>query len=175
MSRSKVTRKLRLVKPDSVYGSRLLSKLVCCMMHEGKRLVAIKLVYGAISAIIGDARKAYKEANPECKEIDDSVVVVWLLENIFSNIAPAVEVRPRRVGGANYQIPFPTSPKRALSLSMRWITQGARLRKERGMLRKLAGEMLDALHGRGEAMKKKEMVAKVAIANKAFAHYANVG
>lgn len=175
MSRSKVARKIRIVKPDPVYGSRLLSKLICCVMHEGCRTVAAKLVYGAIENIMDSIRKEYKEVHPGSADLSDHKVVVWLLESVFSNIAPSVEVRPRRVGGSNYQIPFPTNPKRALTLSMRWITQGARNRKERGMVRKLSGEMMDAFHGRGEAMKKKEMVAKVAIANKAFAHYANVG
>jgi len=154
MSRKKSNFK-RDVLPDPKYGSELISKYINMVMKSGKKSVAEKIVYGAMAQI---AKK--EEGN-----------VIELTEQALEKVKPMVEVKSRRVGGATYQVPVEVRPRRQMALAMRWTIEAARKRGEANMPLKLAGEMMDALHDRGAAMKKREEVHKMAEANKAFAHY----
>jgi len=145
----------REVLPDPKYGSRLIAKFINIMMLRGKKSVAERIMYGALSAIEDRAKqeglKVFKTA--------------------IENVKPAVEVKSRRVGGSTYQVPVEVRPERRTSLAMRWVIGAARRRPERSMAEKLAGELLDAANSRGTAVKKREDTHKMAEANKAFAHY----
>ena len=154
MSRKKSNFK-RNVLPDPKYGSELISKYINMVMKSGKKSVAEKIVYGAMEQI------AQKEKGD----------VVELTQAALEKVKPMVEVKSRRVGGATYQVPVEVRPRRQMALAMRWTIEAARKRGEANMPLKLAGEMMDALHDRGAAMKKREEVHKMAEANKAFAHY----
>jgi small subunit ribosomal protein S7 len=140
---------------DPVYGSDLVEKFICTMMWEGKKSTAQRVFYGAMDQITkktaGDALVVFKKA--------------------LENIKPLVEVKTRRVGGANYQVPVEVNPFRRQSLAIRWLLQYSRERAGRTMIDKLADELIDASNSRGGAMKKKEDVHRMAEANKAFAHY----
>lgn len=143
--------------PDSVYNSFTVAKFINNIMLDGKKEMARKIVYGAFDIM--------KEKEPE-KE------VLEVFEAALKNAGPSTEVRSRRVGGANYQVPVPVRPERQLALAMRWIINGARSKKGKDMKFFLADELLLAAAGEGEAVKKKENVHKMAEANKAFAHFA---
>ena len=145
----------REVLPDPKFGSELISKFINMVMVDGKKSVAEKIVYGAIDAVV-----AKEKGEP-----------VELTEAALGKVKPMVEVKSRRVGGATYQVPVEVRSKRQMALAMRWLIDAARKRGEDGMSARLAGEMADALHGRGAAMKKREDTHKMAEANKAFAHY----
>ena len=154
MSRKKSNFK-RDVLPDPKFGSELISKYINMVMKSGKKSVAEKIVYGAMDQIAA-------------KEQGD---VVELTQQALEKVKPMVEVKSRRVGGATYQVPVEVRPRRQMALAMRWTIEAARKRGEANMPLKLAGEMMDALHDRGAAMKRREEVHKMAEANKAFAHY----
>ena len=154
MSRKKSNFK-REVLPDPKFGSELISKYINMVMESGKKSVAEKIVYGAMEKI------AEKEKGD----------VVELTQAALEKVKPMVEVKSRRVGGATYQVPVEVRPRRQMALAMRWIIEAARKRGEANMPSKLAAEMLDALHDRGSAMKRREEVHRMAEANKAFAHY----
>ena len=145
----------RTTPPDSVYGSDLVQKFICSMMWDGKRSNAQRIFYGAMDQIAqktnDDALKIFKKA--------------------VENVKPVLEVKTRRVGGANYQVPVEVNPFRRQSLAIRWLIQYARDRAGRTMTDKLAEELMDAANAKGGAMKKKEDVHRMAEANKAFAHY----
>jgi small subunit ribosomal protein S7 len=145
----------REVLPDPKYGSRLVAKFVNIMMIQGKKSVAERIMYDALTSVEDrskqEALKMFKAA--------------------IDNVKPAVEVKSRRVGGSTYQVPVEVRPERRTSLSMRWIIGAARRRPERSMAEKLAAELLDAANNRGTAVKKREDTHKMAEANKAFAHY----
>ena len=145
----------REVLPDPVYGSILVTKLVNSVMLDGKKGVAQKVVYAAFDQI--------KEKN----EKDPVEVFTQAMENIM----PSLEVKARRVGGANYQVPMEVRPARRQTLGLRWLTAYARKRSERTMAERLAGEILDAANNTGAAVKKRDEVHKAAEANKAFAHF----
>lgn len=145
----------RKIKADPKYSSTLVAKFINCIMHDGKRSVAEKLVYDSFD-IIG--KKA--EENP-----------LKVFEQAMDNVRPAIEVRSRRVGGSTYQIPTEIRPSRRTALAIRWIIGFSRKRTEKGMAAKLAGELLDAASRRGTSVKKKEDTHKMAEANKAFAHF----
>lgn len=145
----------RVVDPDPKYNDRLVSKFVNIVMQRGKKSVAERIVYGAFATI-------------EDKAKDDPLKI---FKKALDNVRPAVEVKSRRVGGANYQVPVEVAPDRRLALAFRWLRDSARARGERDMCRRLAGELLDAAEGRGGAFKKREDTHKMAEANKAFAHY----
>ena len=145
----------RDVLPDSVYGSDLVQKFINSMMWDGKRSVAQRIFYGAMD-IIGQ------------KTNDDPVKT---FKKAVENVKPVLEVKTRRVGGANYQVPVEVNPFRRKSLAIRWLLLYARTRGGKTMTDKLADELLDAANSRGGAMKKKEDVHRMAEANKAFAHY----
>ncbi len=140
---------------DSVFGSDLVQKFINSMMWDGKRSTAQRIFYGAMDQIgqktNGDPLKIFKKA--------------------VENVKPVLEVKTRRVGGANYQVPVEVNPFRRQSLAIRWLLLYARTRSRQNMTDKLAEELLDAANGRGGAMKKKEDVHRMAEANKAFAHY----
>jgi len=154
MSRKKSNFK-RDVLPDPKFGSVLISKYINMVMKSGKKSVAEKIVYGAMDKM---TEKESGEA-------------VELTQQALEKVKPMVEVKSRRVGGATYQVPVEVRPQRQMALAMRWLIDAARKRGEADMPSKLAGEMLDALHDRGAAMKRREEVHKMAEANRAFAHY----
>jgi small subunit ribosomal protein S7 len=145
----------REVNPDPVYGSTLVTKFVNSMMWDGKKSTAEGIFYDALQKVGekgGDEpMKIFKKAVENCK--------------------PVLEVKSRRVGGANYQVPVEVNADRRTSLAIRWLLTYARGRGEKGMTDKLTNELLDAANGRGAAIKKKEDVHRMAEANKAFAHY----
>ncbi|MEW6192192.1 MAG: 30S ribosomal protein S7 [Bacillota bacterium] len=145
----------REVLPDPVYQSRLVTKLVNQVMLKGKKSVAEKICYGAFEIIREKTGK-----NP-----------LEVFEQAMKNVMPVLEVKARRVGGANYQVPIEVRPVRRQTLAIRWITNFARQRAGKSMEEKLAAEILDAAQGVGGAVKKKEDTHRMAEANKAFAHY----
>ncbi len=148
----------RKITPDPKYRSTAIAKLINYVMRRGKKTVAQKVVYGAFEEIQ--------------KKGDDPLAV---FDAALKNVGPILEVRPRRVGGANYQIPFPVAQDRRQTLAMRWLIDAARGRKGRPMHERLMGELYDAAKGEGGAMKKKMDVQRMAEANKAFAHFARYG
>ena len=145
----------REVLPDPVYNSKLVSKLVNSIMLDGKKGVAQKIVYDAFDIV---KEKTGKEP-------------LEVYEQAMENIMPLLEVKARRVGGSNYQVPMEVRPARRQTLGLRWRTAYARNRSERTMKERLANEILDAVNNQGGAVKKKEDTHKMAEANKAFAHY----
>ncbi len=145
----------REILPDPKFGSQDVSKFVNVLMTRGKKSVAERILYGALSQI-------------ESKSGKDPLEVFLQAVN---NVKPMVEVKSRRVGGANYQVPVEVRPIRRAALAMRWLRESARKRAEKSMGQRLAGELLEAAEGRGGAIKKREEVHRMAEANKAFAHY----
>ena len=145
----------REVLPDPLYNSVLVTKLINSIMLDGKKGVAQKVVYGAFDII------------KEKTDKDPLDVFTTALENIM----PVLEVKARRVGGSTYQVPMEVRPERRETLGLRWLTTYARARSERTMRERLAGEIMDAVNGNGNACKKREDTHKMAEANKAFAHY----
>ena len=145
----------REILPDPIYGSVLVTKLVNSIMLDGKKGVAQKVVYGAFQIVEEKTGKSGLEA----------------FQTAMENIMPAVEVKTRRVGGANYQVPIEVKPERRQALALRWLTMFSRKRGEKTMEDKLANEIMDAANGTGSAVKRKEDMHKMADANKAFAHY----
>jgi small subunit ribosomal protein S7 len=140
---------------DPVYDSPLVDKFICSMMWEGKKSTAQRAFYGAMDQVA-------KKTNDDALKIFNKAV---------ENVKPLLEVKTRRVGGANYQVPVEVNPFRRQSLAIRWLLQYSRERSGRTMVDKLADELIDASNSRGGAMKKKEDVHRMAEANKAFAHY----
>ena len=145
----------REVLPDPVYDSVVVAKLINSIMLDGKKGTAQKIVYNAFDQI----RETTGEEPME------------VFEKAMNNIMPVLEVKARRVGGANYQVPMPVREERRQTLALRWLTQYTRARGEKTMSDKLAKELMDAAEGNGASVKKKEDVHKMAEANKAFAHY----
>ncbi|HEY9037209.1 MAG TPA: 30S ribosomal protein S7 [Pseudomonadales bacterium] len=154
MPRRRVVAK-REVLPDPKYGSITLAKFVNHIMVDGKKSVAEKIVYGALGAV-----QERLKGDP-----------VAVFEQALENVAPVVEVKSRRVGGATYQVPVEVRPSRRAALAMRWLVEYARARGEKSMPQRLAGELMDAAQGKGGAVKKREDVHRMAEANKAFSHY----
>jgi len=145
------------LNPDLVYKSVKVSKFVNYVMEKGKKTIARKIVYNMFDVI---------------KEITKTENPLEVFELALSNTAPNVEVRSKRVGGANYQVPVEVRPERRAALSMKWIIDAARSKKGAPMHKKLADEVISASKGEGEAVRKKENTLKMAEANKAFAHFA---
>jgi len=150
-------RKKPVILPDSVYNSVKVTKLVNYIMEGGKKNAARDIVYGAFEEI----KKKEEGADP-----------IEVFETALRNTQPAMEVRSRRVGGANYQVPREVRPERQLALALRWIVSSARARKGMPMEKRLAEELLLASKKEGEAVKRRENVEKMAESNKAFAHFA---
>ena len=147
---------VREVAPDPIFGSTLVEKFVNSLMWEGRKAVAQRVFYAAMN------RVGEKSGGEESLKIFKKAV---------ENCKPMLEVKTRRVGGANYQVPIEVGPDRRTSLAIRWLVSYARGRGEKGMIDKLTNELLDASNGKGAAIKKKEDVHRMAEANKAFAHY----
>ncbi|MDC1436616.1 30S ribosomal protein S7 [Gammaproteobacteria bacterium] len=154
MPRRRVVAK-REILPDPKFGNKILAKFMNHVMVDGKKSVAEKIVYGALDVV---TEKAGTEA-------------LETFETALDNIAPLVEVKSRRVGGATYQVPVEVRPERRNALAMRWLVEHSRKRGEKSMALRLAGEIMDASQGRGSAVKKREDVHRMAEANKAFSHY----
>ena len=154
MPRRRVAAK-REVLPDPKFGNQTLAKFMNHVMVSGKKSVAERIVYGALD-IVGERSKA----DP-----------VEIFEQALENVAPLVEVKSRRVGGATYQVPVEVRPSRRTALAMRWLVDYARGRGEKSMPARLAGELLDASQNKGGAVKKREDVHRMAEANKAFSHF----
>jgi small subunit ribosomal protein S7 len=145
----------REILPDPKFKSMEIAKFVNVLMKAGKKSVAEQIIYRALDQI---SKKSGKDA-------------VEIFNSAINAVKPMVEVKSRRVGGANYQVPVEVRPVRRIALSMRWIREAARKRGEKSMGARLAGELMDAAEGRGSAIKKREEVHRMAEANKAFAHY----
>jgi len=143
--------------PDTRYNSLLLSKFINCLMHDGKKSTATRVVYGALDQI--------KKRMPDVDPIE-------VFNGAVENVKPSLEVRSRRVGGANYQVPMQVKPRRQQSLAMRWILAAIRAKAGRPMHLILADELMAAFRREGEAMSKREQTIKMAEANKAFSHFA---
>ncbi len=154
MSRRRVAEK-REILPDPKYGDQVLAKFINMIMNHGKKSVAEKIVYGALTQL-GDKTK------------NDPLEV---FTRALDNVRPVVEVKSRRVGGATYQIPVEVRQDRSTTLAMRWVVDAAKKRNEKNMGLRLAGELLDASENKGTAIKKREDTHKMAEANKAFSHY----
>ncbi len=145
----------RDILPDPKFGNQEVAKFINVITADGKKSVAERIVYGAFSQI---SKKTGKDP-------------LGVFGQAVGNVKPVVEVKSRRVGGANYQVPVEVRPVRRAALAMRWIREAARKRGEKSMDARLAGELLEAAEGRGGAMKKRDEVHRMADANKAFAHY----
>jgi|TARA_B100001971_G_C18063916_1_gene469438 small subunit ribosomal protein S7 len=147
--------KKREISPDAKYNNMVIAKLVNKVMRHGKKTTAENIVYGALEIV-------------EQREHQEAVTV---LEGAVRNVTPLLEVKPRRVGGATYQVPVEVRPGRNQALAIRWLLKSARARAGRSMAEKLAAELSDASKGQGAAVKRREDTHKMAEANRAFAHY----
>ena len=145
----------REILPDPKFGNVDLSKFMNVIMESGKKAVAERIIYGALEQIE--------------KKIGKDPVEVFMVA--LNNVKPMVEVKSRRVGGANYQVPVEVRPVRRMALAMRWLKESARKRGEKSMAQRLANELVEAAEGRGGAMKKRDEVHRMAEANKAFSHF----
>lgn len=146
---------VRSVLPDPIYDSIVVRKLINQVMQDGKLSIAERLVYDAMNVLAEKTNESALDA----------------LTKALENVAPIVETRPRKIGGATYQVPTEVRPARKQTLAIRWVVLYAKKRGERGMEHKLAGELFDAYNGTGGAVKKKDEVHRMAEANKAFAHF----
>lgn len=147
--------KKRPITPDPVYNNRMVARFINRMMVDGKKSVAERIFYQALDQIEARAQRPGLE----------------VFEEALRRVMPAVEVKPRRVGGATYQVPIEVRPERRTALGIRWMVTFARRRNGRSMVDKLAGELLDAANGQGGAVRRREEGHKMAEANKAFSHY----
>lgn len=145
----------REINPDPKFGDLVVTKFMNAIMLDGKKSVAETIVYGAFDVVQGKAK-----ADP-----------LGVFHSALDNVAPHVEVRSRRVGGATYQVPVDVRPERRQALAIRWLIAAARKRNETTMVERLSGELMDAANNRGSAVKKREDTHKMAEANKAYAHY----
>ena len=145
----------RIIVPDSKYNNKLVSRFIKCIMSDGKKSTAESILYDAFDIIEQKAKES----------------PLKIFEQALENVKPMIEVKSRRVGGSTYQVPTEIRPSRKTALGIRWIISFARKRSEKGMVDKLAAELLDAANKRGASVKKREDTHKMADANKAFAHY----
>ena len=161
----RITRSESQLRPDPRFGDLVLAKFVNCVMSDGKKAVAQRVMYDAMELI---ETKLKKETAPEAPKTS-----LELFRRAIDNVKPFVEVRSKRVGGANYQVPIPVSDRRQQSLAFRWIIEAARGEKGRPMSAKLADELYAAAKGEGKAMTTREQTHRMAEANRAFAHFAH--
>jgi small subunit ribosomal protein S7 len=154
----RITKAEEQLRPDPRYGSKVLSRFINCVMRDGKKAVAQRVVYDALTMI-----EERTKGDPEA---------IKVFEKAIDNVRPNVEVRSKRVGGANYQVPMQVKPKRRQSLAFRWILAACRSEKGKPMAHRLAKELMDAAKGEGKAMNTREQTHRMAEANKAFAHFA---
>jgi len=148
--------KKRKIEPDIKYSSILVAKFINYVMRKGKKAIARKIIYGALENV-------EKKLNKNALEI---------LDQVIKNAGPEQELRSRRIGGANYQIPYPVKADRRITLALRWIIEAAKSKKGKPMVEKLTEELIDAYNNTGVAVKKKSDTHRMAEANKAFAHFA---
>ena len=146
----------REILPDPKFGSKTLAKFSNHVMIDGKKSVAESIVYGALDRVL---------------QKNSGIDPVQFFEDTLDKVRPMVEVKARRVGGATYQVPMEVRPSRRTALAMRWLVDAAAKRSEKSMALRLAGELLDAADGKGNALKKRDEVHRMADANKAFSHY----
>lgn len=146
----------REILPDPKFGSKTIAKFINHVMVDGKKSVAEKIVYGALDRVL---------------EKNAGIDPVEFFEETLEKVRPMVEVKARRVGGATYQVPMEVRPSRRTALAMRWLVEASVKRSEKSMALRLAGELLDASEGKGNALKKRDEVHRMADANKAFSHY----
>jgi small subunit ribosomal protein S7 len=193
MSRRKAASK-RVILPDPLFGSDMVAKFINVVMCNGKKSVAEKIVYGALEIIAeknplnkgSEAKAALSGSEDQSAKDKDKVkgikgsirtdankrkIALEVFDKCLENLRPAVEVRSRRVGGANYQVPVEVRLDRSIALAMRWLVNFAKVRTEKTMMLRLANEILDVLSGRGGSVKKRETVYSMAKANQAFAHF----
>jgi len=168
----------REILPDPKYHSETLAKFINVLMVSGKKSIAEKIIYDALSILQERMKKENKissgdekgEENTDAGKTSKDIVLKYF-EEALDNVKPTVEVKSRRVGGATYQVPVEVKSDRSDALAMRWLVHAARSRSEKGMTQRLAGELLDAINKKGSAVKKREDTHKMAEANKAFAHF----
>lgn len=146
----------REILPDPKFGSQTIAKFINHVMVDGKKSIAEKIVYGALDAVTAK------------RNVEDPVA---FFEEVLESVRPTVEVKARRVGGATYQVPMEVRPSRRTALAMRWLADAAAKRSEKSMALRLAGELNDAADGKGNAIKKRDDVHRMADANKAFSHF----
>ncbi len=157
MGYKKFTASEKILKPDGRYSSKLVSKFINCLMFDGKKTVAMKVFYGAMDEVA----KKMKDVPP-----------LEVFENAINNVKPYVEVRSKRVGGANYQVPMQVNKRRQQSLAFRWLLDACRAQGGRPMAQRLSEELIAAYKKEGKAMQTRENTHRMADANKAFAHFA---
>ena len=153
MARKKAVK--REISPDAIYNNVTVTKLINHVMKDGKKETAKKIVYDAFKILKEKTKKEPLE----------------IFEKSLTNVKPLLEVRPKRIGGATYQVPRPVPPERSITLAMRWLLDAARSKKGKAMREKLAEELIEAAENRGSAVKKKEDTHRMAEANRAFAHF----
>ena len=146
---------VRKINPDAKHHNLILAKLINCVMYDGKKSAAEQIVYGALDIIANKTKRDAQE----------------VFQEALKKARPSVEVRSRRVGGATYQVPCEVRESRSIALALRWIIAAARARSEKSMAERVAGELLDALADRGNAVKKREETHRMAEANRAFSHF----
>lgn len=164
----------REILPDPKYHSELLAKFINVLMVSGKKSVAEKIIYGALDVLQDKMRKSKKEDSDDGEaggKGGSGSAVLDFFSQALDNVRPTVEVRSRRVGGATYQVPVEVRMDRSIALGMRWIVQCSRSRSEKGMMLRLAGELVDAAQNKGASVKKREEMHKMAKANQPFAHF----
>ena len=171
----------RDVLEDPIYNSKLVTRLINNVMVDGKKGVAQKIVYGAFDIVSNASLPVFSETMSNAQKIvygafdivseKTGKEALEMFEQAMENVMPVLEVKARRMGGATYQVPMEVRPERRQTLGLRWITKYSRLRNEKTMKERLAGEILDALNNTGGACKKRDDTHKMAEANKAFAHY----
>jgi small subunit ribosomal protein S7 len=165
MGRKKYTAAAEQLRPDPRYGDRTIARFINCIMYDGKKAVAQRVVYDAFDIIDGKLAKETDPAAP--KNAAD------LFHRSIDNVKPFVEVRSKRIGGANYQVPMQVNQKRQQSLAFRWILEAVRAERGRPISARLADELYNAAKGEGKAMMTRDQTHKMAEANRAFAHFAN--
>lgn len=176
MSR-RTTAKKRLVSPDPIYRSRLVSMILSRLLQDGKKSIARRIFYEAMEALEQLSRtsasktEGFQSRSSEGDSPEAEKLSLKVFQQAVLNVTPVVEVKSRRVGGSNYQVPLEVNTERGTSLALRWIVQSARQRPGREMATKLANELLDASNKTGNAIRKREETHRMAEANKAFANY----
>lgn len=161
----RITKSEQQLRPDPRFGDLVLSKFINCVMTDGEKATAQRVIYDAMDLIDGRLKK---ENNPDAPP---SSIALFL--RAIENVKPFVEVRSKRVGGANYQVPIPVNKRRQQSLAFRWIIDAARSEKGRPMAKRLAEELYSAARGEGKAMNTRDQTHRMAEANRAFAHFAH--
>lgn len=181
MSRRRAATK-REILPDPKFRSETLARFINNLMERGKKSVAEKIVYGALDVVAKQSKTIAKSSDKVKTDEEDggskgakqskaTVDPLMVFQQVLDSVRPSVEVRSRRVGGATYQVPVEIRESRSIALAMRWLIDAARQRSEKGMITRLANEILDALQGKGNALKKREDTHRMAKANQAFAHF----